>query len=98
MNRDELVTRLADLRSELEARGVAHLAIFGSRARGDERPDSDLDMLIEVKPQARFSLLELIGVERFVSKATGIEAIGAMRRSVSDEFRSRIADDITEVF
>lgn len=55
-------------------------------------------MLIEVRPQARFSLLELIGVERFVSKATGIEAVGAMRRSIPSEFSSRIADDIIEVF
>jgi predicted nucleotidyltransferase len=98
MNRDQLIARLASLRPELEARGIAHLAIFGSRARGDERQASDLDMLIEVRPQARFSLLELIGVERFVSKATGIEAVGAMRRSIPGEFSNRIADDIIEVF
>jgi uncharacterized protein len=98
MSRDELIHRLSELRPAFEARGVSHLAIFGSRARGDERPGSDLDMLIEVEAKARFSLLELIGVEKLATDATGIETVAAMRRSIPDEFRKNIAGDIVEVF
>lgn len=98
MSRDELLARLIGLRAQFEARGVAHLAIHGSRARGDARPQSDLDLLIDVDPQARFSLLELIGIERMVSEAVGIEAMGAMRRSIPETLRKRIEGDIIEVF
>ena len=44
-----------------DAEGVTALSIFGSRARGDARLDSDLDVLIDVDPDLRFSLLDLAG-------------------------------------
>ncbi len=52
--------------ASLRAEGVAKLAIFGSRSRGDDRADSDLDVLIEVDPDASFSLLDLSGVALIV--------------------------------
>jgi uncharacterized protein len=36
----------------LRARGVTHAALFGSRARGDAREDSDTDIMIEIDPEA----------------------------------------------
>ncbi len=42
----------------LRARGIAHAAVFGSVARGSARPDSDLDILIEVDPERRIGLFE----------------------------------------
>jgi len=38
-------------------RQVRELAVFGSAARGDARPDSDIDLLVEFQPQARVGLL-----------------------------------------
>jgi hypothetical protein len=34
----------------LRARGVAHAAVFGSVARGEQRPGSDIDIMIDVEP------------------------------------------------
>jgi uncharacterized protein len=98
MTREEIIATIRKNAEAIKAEGVTKLAIFGSRVRGDNRPDSDLDILVEVPPDASFSILNLIGVEHIVGDATGLQAHAAMRRSIPPRFADRIADDILEVF
>lgn len=98
MTRDEIIAKLRATVPALKAEGVTGLAIFGSRSRGDAREDSDLDVLIEVDPNADFSLLDLVGVEHVIKDATGLQTQAEMRRSLEPRFAERIADDIVEVF
>jgi hypothetical protein len=53
---------IANHRSEIEAlcrrHGVLSLAVFGSAARGELQPGSDVDLLVEFKPDAEVGLLE----------------------------------------
>jgi uncharacterized protein len=98
MTRDEIIAKIRSSASAIRAEGVTRLAIFGSRARGDAREDSDLDILIEVDPNAKFSLLDLIGVEHIIEDVTGLRAQATMRRSLDPRMAERIADDIIEVF
>ncbi|WP_394892867.1 nucleotidyltransferase domain-containing protein [Mesorhizobium sp. AaZ16] len=86
------------IRPDLTAEGVTHVALFGSRARGDHSERSDLDLLLDVDPASRFSILNLVGVERIVEKATGIRANAFMSRSLDDGFRDSIKHDLIEVF
>ncbi len=71
MTRDEIIAKLKELAPALRTEGVKRLAIFGSRARGDAREDSDLDVLIDVDPSATFSLLDLVSVQHIIKDATG---------------------------
>ena len=98
MTREEIIATIRNNAAALKAEGVTKLAIFGSRVRGDNRPDSDIDVLVEVEPDASFSLLNLIGVEHIIGDATGLPAQATMRRSIPPRFAERIADDIVEVF
>ncbi len=98
MQRAELIRLLNALRPQLEAEGVEHLALFGSRARGDNRSDSDIDLLVEVAENASFSILNLIGVEHLVSDNSGLRTQATMRRSLGEKFRSSIEPDILEIF
>jgi uncharacterized protein len=98
MTREEIIAAIRKNADAIKAEGVTKLAIFGSRVRGDNRADSDIDVLIEVEPDASFSLLNLIGVEHIIEDATGLPAQASMRRSIPDRFAQRIADDLVEVF
>lgn len=98
MERQELIRRLIDLRPALEAEGVKHVALFGSRARGDNNANSDIDLLLDVEAGSKFSLLNLVGVEHLVTDRTGIVANAFMRRSLDDGFRAAIRADLVEVF
>jgi len=98
MHRQQLIDTLKELRPELAAEGVSHLAMFGSRARGDARPDSDIDLLVEVRPDTKFSLLNLVGVELIVGDRLGIAANAMMRRSLEPEFSKLIDPDVIEIF
>ncbi len=71
---EEIVSALQQAKPELMQRfGVARLAIFGSYARGEQREDSDLDVLVEVDPS--------IGL-RFVDLAERVESIVGVRTEV----------------
>ena len=54
---DAVRRRLAAEEPELRRRGVRHLAVFGSVARGDDRPDSDIDLSVEIEAGRSFSLI-----------------------------------------
>jgi hypothetical protein len=63
LNRDQIIARLREKEAELRSRGVAHVALFGSRARGDQRPESDTDILIELDPDARVTVFDYAGLK-----------------------------------
>ena len=51
----------------LRARGVSHAALFGSRARGDNRPDSDIDIMIEFDPAAHVTVFNYAGLKDYIA-------------------------------
>ncbi len=67
MNRQDILARLRENEAALRSRGVAHAALFGSRARGDAQPDSDTDILIEIDPDAPVGVWEYAGIKRYVA-------------------------------
>lgn len=98
LRRDEIIAGLRRLEKDLRAHGIVRLAIFGSRARGDNRPESDLDVLVDVESGRKFSLLDLIGVSHIIGDQFGIPANMFMRRSLEPQMARTIEPDIIEIF
>lgn len=67
MDRDAIIARLRASEAELRARGVLHAALFGSRARGDDRPDSDTDIMIDIDPEAHISVYDYVGLKEYIA-------------------------------
>jgi len=72
MTRDQIIDKLRDQRDLFDVEQVRSVALFGSRARGDERPDSDVDVLVEYQPNARISLLDICRLERLLTDKFGL--------------------------
>ncbi len=95
---DALIATLRSLRPVLEAEGVSHAILFGSQARGSATLSSDIDIAIDVAPDGRFSILNLVGIEQAVTDATGIPANAFLTRSLDPAFRHEIARDGVPIF
>jgi hypothetical protein len=86
IRREDLLTDLRALKPILEREGVTAMALFGSRARRDNRPGSDIDLIIEVDDARKFSLLDLVGVAHTIEDHFGLPANIFMRRSLDPDF------------
>lgn len=63
MNRDQILQTLRDAYSDLAKKHqIQSLSLFGSFARGEANPDSDIDILVDFEPDARVSLFTLAGL------------------------------------
>lgn len=71
------------------------IALFGSRARGDQRPDSDLDLLVDLQTQPDF--LDLVGLEQTLSERLGMPVDLVTDRSVDPKLRPFIQRDLVRI-
>lgn len=67
MSRDEILARLREFEPALRERGIAHAALFGSAARGDNGPDSDIDIMLEFAPDSHVGVWEYVGIKEYVA-------------------------------
>lgn len=58
-------------RAQLSKRGIKHIAVFGSVARGEATPNSDVDVIIEPSPSRRFTLLDLAAAQELLENLLG---------------------------
>jgi predicted nucleotidyltransferase len=67
MNSSEALETLRRSERALRGRGVKHAALFGSVARGNHRPDSDIDIMIEIDPDARITVFDYVDLKEYIA-------------------------------
>jgi predicted nucleotidyltransferase len=71
MNHEQVLVTLRAHEPALKAAGVVRLSLLGSTARGDRRPDSDIDLLAAFDQTRRISLLDVADIEIQLSELLG---------------------------
>lgn len=89
---------LAALEKPLRERGLTALALFGSTVRGTSRSDSDVDVLIDVAPDASFSLVDLVSVKDFLEDRLGRKVDVVTREGLDPAIRDRVIREARAIF
>ncbi len=91
----ETLRRQADA---LKAEGATALFVYGSRARGTHRPDSDLDVFVDYDPDRKFSLFDLAGIKLLIEDALELAAHVTTRDSLHPKLKAEIERQAIRVF
>ena len=98
MNQDVLFEILRTYDASLRENGATGLYVFGSRAIGNPRPDSDLDLFIDYDPETKIpNLFRLMQIEEEISTALGIPVTIATRNALHPLMRESIERDALRV-
>jgi len=98
MKRELALAELERRADEMRARGVAAAYLFGSTARGDARPDSDIDVFLDIAAGHKFSLLDLVGVRRYLEAELGVPVDVTTRSSLHPKLRGTIEREAVRAF
>ena len=73
---------------------ITKLGIFGSYIRGEATENSDLDILVEFEPQARFGLLTFCELENYLSELLAMEVDLVMKDSLKPHIGNNILQEV----
>jgi hypothetical protein len=97
MERKEAIATLKAHEAELKQLGVQHLYLFGSTARGEGRPDSDVDLFFDHE-RGKLGLYELMDVKETTARILGCKTDIMTRRSLHSALRDQIEASALQVF
>ncbi len=96
--RDIMIAKLLQLRPALEADGVRHAFLFGSVARGEDVPESDVDIILDLDPERHIGLVEFVGIRDFLREELGRDVDLGTRRSLLPGRHDEIIAELVEAF
>ena len=93
--RDQVLAKAELIRTLARAHGALSVELFGSAARGDDRPDSDIDVMVEM--EAGRSLLDLIGLCDDLQAALGRKVETVSKRAMKPRVLARAKKDAVRI-
>jgi predicted nucleotidyltransferase len=105
LNGGILLKTLTEIKQRLQAQkpylaekyGVTELGVFGSYVRGEQRPDSDLDLLSELTNPPRISLLGLVNLQNYLSDLLGLKVDVAIKKNLKKRIGRRILQEVEPI-
>lgn len=96
LKRDEVLSLVAAHQEELRQLGVKSLDLFGSVARDEARPDSDVDFLIEFAIEAGF--FDLFRVQHYLEALLGRGVDLGTQDALREDLHQPVLKDLIRVF
>jgi hypothetical protein len=87
MDQNSVLQILRAHQAELRAAGIVHLSLFGSVARGEASPESDVDLMAHFDPSRRLTLIHMVDLENRLKELLGVKVDLASADSLRDYVR-----------
>jgi len=98
MKRHEAIERLKRQADAIRALGATSLYLFGSVARDEAGPASDLDLFIDYDPAKKFSLFDLVGIQLFLQDELHLPVDITTRDSLHPMLKDRIENSAFQIY
>jgi uncharacterized protein len=98
MDLHDAIATLRRHEDALRARGIRHAAVFGSVARSNNRPDGDLDILVEFEPEAEGSVYEYVRLKDYIAGLFDGPVDVIDRDALKPHLRAPSARDVVRAF
>ncbi len=98
MDRNEIIDVLRRHKHELHRKGVAHAGLFGSQARGNVHSASDIDILIDLDPDARLSVFDYVELKEYIADLFDGPVDIVSRKGLKPYLRSAVLGDLVDAF
>ena len=81
-----------------EQYGVTEVGVFGSYVRGDQHPDSDIDVLVGLEEPPRIDLFDLVNLEYHLSDLLGVDADVVIKGDLRKRIGKRIMSEVVLIW
>jgi predicted nucleotidyltransferase len=98
MTLDRALEILRANKDVLRAKGVLHASVFGSVARGEARPDSDVDVLVELEPHKPCGMFEYVRLKHDIADLLGSKTDVIERRALRSHALAGAVRDAIDAF
>jgi hypothetical protein len=98
MRRDEVIAKLKQTEPALKGVGVAALYLFGSHARDEAGPDSDVDVFVDPAPEKDFGFLPFMNAYEAIKGVVGEKVDYGTRNGLHPLLRADIENEAIRVF
>jgi predicted nucleotidyltransferase len=98
MKRDDAIARIKEAEPAIRALGAKSIYLFGSTARNEATPTSDVDIFIDRDPSKQFGFIELFDLEELLTTTLGTKVDLGTRTGLHPVLRSEIEQSAIRIF
>ena len=98
MNKEQVIAKLREHEPELKAAGIVRLAVFGSVARGDNSPQSDVDLLADFDKTKHYTLLTMGRIESRLADLLGTRVDLSSPEWLKESIRNQVLREAVDAF